>query len=623
MKNKILFLLLILLFAASFSFAQGRGKISGRLANTEQAAKTFQKGSIVENEFIDVIFYPAGKNSANIDVSFFESRNIEYIKSRRYITAKIPKNTVALLGGISGVEYIDIAYSAQALETVSEGRNSINATPFAYDNISGQGVKIAVIDVGFNNFDKLQASGELPKNMVTKDFTRVGAPALNPLLESNVHGAGCAEIVYDIAPKADIILMKVSTLSTLENALDFCVSTGVKIVSASIGWSTGQNFIDGTGDADLLIQEATDNGVLCVFAAGNEGDHSWIGDFVDGGDGWMIFPSGNDYLDVDLSYAYAYLEWDDYVSRSSKYTLYVYDRNSGSLIGSSIYFPGDEPCVSVLSYFSTATSLRLKIKKDSGPNLAVRLYFPYGSYANPSELTAESSLSRPGDSRDALTVGAVNFGNWANGPIEAFSSNGPTRESRANPLTYPKTIKPDIVGPDGVSTVSYGTRAFPGTSASTPHVAAAAALLLSTDNTLSARTLKDKVISMARPISSLSRPNNVYGNGKLVLDTSIIPENNIGSIVCFPNPTSISKKGYMKFTNLPFNTALIDAYIYTVAGEFVRSFDADDLKEMNGRVTIEWDLKNQSGDKVAPGVYFMIINNPVSGKTVKKIAVQK
>jgi hypothetical protein len=38
---------------------------------------------------------------------------------------------------------------------------------------------------------------------------------------------------------------------------------------------------------------------------------------------------------------------------------------------------------------------------------------------------------------------------------------------------------------------------------------------------------------------------------------------------------------------------------------------------------INWNLKNQSGDQVAPGVYFVIIKTLLGGKHIKKIAIQQ
>src|SRR5207237_2882703 len=71
----------------------------------------------------------------------------------------------------------------------------------------------------------------------------------------------------------------------------------------------------------------------------------------------------------------------------------------------------------------------------------------------------------------ALTVGAVC---WQDNRLEPYSSLGPTIDDRT---------KPDLVGPDSVSSYTFGpfsscgASGFAGTSAASPHVAAAAALV--------------------------------------------------------------------------------------------------------------------------------------------------
>jgi subtilisin family serine protease len=335
----------------------------------------------------------------------------------------------------------------------------------------------------------------------------------------------------------------------------------------------------------------------------------------------MIFPNGKDYLELNiLSYGSVHMMWDDFVNRNKKYTLYMYDASSGALLDSSWWAAGNRPSVYV-SNGSSYKKVRVKIlKENSYGDVDIRLYFD-GYYSNGADKKSESSLSSPGDARQSLTVGAVDVGNWANGPAESYSSRGPTRKPSHSNASLEQAQKPDISGPTCVTTVSYGSRGFSGTSGATPHIAGSAALLLSVDRTMSAAQLKDKVLSYYQKIAS--SPDNIYGKGKLVLGGENLPETELGDIICFPNPASISKNGHVKITNLPYNTTSIEINIYTVTGEFVKSFYASDLKSMNGKMTIEWNLKNQSGAQVAPGIYFFTIRTPVSGKKVKKIALQK
>jgi subtilisin family serine protease len=104
-----------------------------------------------------------------------------------------------------------------------------------------------------------------------------------------------------------------------------------------------------------------------------------------------------------------------------------------------------------------------------------------------------------------MAVGAISHENWTAGPQEPFSSQGPTNDGR---------IKPEISGPDNVRSSIFGS--FGGTSASSPHVAGAAALILSQYPTYSVSQLWNALTSSAVDMGS-SGQDNIYGYGRLNL----------------------------------------------------------------------------------------------------------
>jgi len=65
-----------------------------------------------------------------------------------------------------------------------------------------------------------------------------------------------------------------------------------------------------------------------------------------------------------------------------------------------------------------------------------------------------------------------------------------------------------------------------------------------------------------------------------------------------------------KFINLPQNCTVS---IYTISGILIRRFEKDDELSY-----IDWDLKNQYGNKIAGGVYIIYINAPEIGEKVLK-----
>ena len=61
------------------------------------------------------------------------------------------------------------------------------------------------------------------------------------------------------------------------------------------------------------------------------------------------------------------------------------------------------------------------------------------------------TIGTPADAHGSFSVGAMSHKNWETGPIESFSSRGPTTDGR---------LKPELVAPDGVETLSYTNSLF-------------------------------------------------------------------------------------------------------------------------------------------------------------------
>jgi subtilisin family serine protease len=104
-----------------------------------------------------------------------------------------------------------------------------------------------------------------------------------------------------------------------------------------------------------------------------------------------------------------------------------------------------------------------------------------------------------------MAVGAIDYWYWTTGPIANYSSQGLTNDGR---------IKPDISGPASVSTYTYGINAFSGTSAAAPHVAGAAALILSGNPSYSVSQLWSALTDSAIDIGDIGQ-DYIYGFGIL------------------------------------------------------------------------------------------------------------
>ena len=379
-KNKLLekniSIVCILILFCCFSFA--KSPMSYRLENAVKELQT-QKDSNLRAQIlttksnpqtIEVAFYPIDRDSSRIDLSFFIKHDIKYYTSQSLLIAHVPIDLLSKIQDVEGVDYTDLVDIAKPLEVISEGRDAIDATAFVINGVDGEGVNLAVIDTGFKNFDKLQKQGELPQTLVTKNFVgsssgQVVIPDLNPGLETEPHGSGCAEIIYDIAPGINMYLLKVRTNSDLQNAFTYCQSNGINIASCSIGFD-GESFMDGNGFTAQVVDNATMGyNVLCVAAAGNGAQKSWFGKYEDSGSGFMKFANGTEFLTIQVSTtATINLIWNDFTNKNTRYSLWFYENDGSTFISSTTYNSGAIPRISIEKPNDGHSLYKLKIKRE-------------------------------------------------------------------------------------------------------------------------------------------------------------------------------------------------------------------------------------------------------------------
>jgi subtilisin family serine protease len=457
----------------------------------------------------------------------------------------------AMITEIEEIEYARKPFVFFPLEEVSEGVHLSGADSFHNNGFTGSGVKVAVIDVGFKGLSQARLNGDIPYDVKTRDFTGMG------LGTKSYHGTACAEIIHDMAPDAELHLLKIYDEIDEYNAHDYCIDNGIDIISMSLGtFGTGPG--DGTGPLDEAYDEVRQNGILTVTSAGNlaisvglggaRGGH-WEGTFNDSNnDDIHEFIPGDPDSSINVISAYPdrddddnpltnevtiVMRWNDWPNASVDYDMFLYEiddvtgqMGTSPVAYSNVIQDGAQPPVEVIimdipDSENYIHDYALSVEKMSGIPSGIELeiylggrsdFVPFDQYASPIA-TSSSSLTEPADAQSVLAVGAIDYMNWITGPQERFSSQGPTNAWAGSVAR----IKPDIMGPDGVSGYTYGDHSFFGTSAAAPHVAGAAALFLNMFPDLSPDELQSFLESSAVDMGVVGKDNE-YGWGRLSMD---------------------------------------------------------------------------------------------------------
>ncbi|MBC7233776.1 MAG: DNRLRE domain-containing protein [Chloroflexi bacterium] len=477
-------------------------------------------GLRIENQQIRVVLEVKSDALAAFDLLAREmGLQVEAIY-RNHVQVLAPVTSLLHLADQPWVHRVRPPYYPFPLAVTSEGVAITAANTWHAAGLVGNGVKVAVIDLGFQNYTALQASGELPVNLVARSFRSDGN-----IEASQVHGSACAEIIYDMAPGAQLYLLNFETDVEFGNAVDYAIAQGAKVISCSIGW-LGAGPFDGTGPICDIVNHARDHGVFWAQAAGNAANKHWEGPWYD--------PDGNGRHNFSLSdetqsfTAAAYttiqanLVWNDpWGASSNNYDLYLYDANN-QLVASSTDWQNGDDFPSEFIYYNVGPAggtYHLVIQRYSATGTAQLELYSFQQlfeYRVPA-----SSLIIPADAGGAVATGATY---WVTDALESFSSRGPANDGRS---------KPEFSAPDGVSSAAYGGSFF-GTSAAAPHLAGAAVLVR---GVYPGYTVTDTVTFLAQRAvdRGIVGRDNEYGYGRISL--GVAPSTPTPTLTATTTPT--------------------------------------------------------------------------------------
>jgi len=470
----------------------------------------------------------------------------------------------------------------------------------------GDGVRVAVVDLDFAGWEGLRGV-ELPSDTYFKSFLNSGSSA-----SFSGHGTAVAEIIHDIAPDASLYLLQIAETSDFVQAVDWCIENGMNVANMSLAFIAGPR--DGTGYHAEQVNRAFHAGMIWVASAGNEAATHWQGLWLDGdGDGVLDVSAGREVIGFTYSgtsggfpLLLTQLVWNRWPSTSGlSFDLEIYRDSLRTLpVAASNGYPSlslahriavqDNPSVgryyvSVVHRFGTIPSgLRFDLYLDNG----------YAQQMSPSD--PAGSLVSPADAAGAVAVGAYDYGVSTPGasPTRPYSSRGPTWDGR---------LKPDFTAGDGVSTATYGQRQFYGTSASSPHVAGAAAVLSGATVSGGLFTYIWSVEDFLRLLSVNSIDfgtagyDPVYGRGGVVLPPASAAPLPL-SVVGRPNP--FNQRVELSFPLRPGTSFRLR--VFDILGREV--YTADGLHTGGDQARFDWCGCGNRGEELPSGVYFFRVD---------------
>ena len=367
-------------------------------------------------------------------------------------------------------------------------------------SVDGTGVKVGVLSDSVDALADLQASGDLPA------VTVLPGQSGNP---GSSEGTALLEIVFDLAPGAQLFYATAfgSQASFAANIIAL-QEAGCDVIVDDVGYFAEYVFQD--DNVAQAVETVTSRGAAYFSSAGNSGNKNdgtsgvWEGDWLQSGadpfgDGTLVHDfGGNHFNTLTLGSSSVYtLHWSDPGGASTNdYDLFLINSAGTTVTAASQNTQSgtQDPFEIIGAAGSSDTGRHLLVVKASG---AAGRFLHVNTNRGRLTISTVGQIGGHPGAVNAFAVAAVDIADagGAGGEfdgtesIETFSSDGPRRvfyQAGGTPITpgnFSSTgvalrPKPDVTGADGVSTATPGFDPFFGTSASAPHTAAIAALLI-------------------------------------------------------------------------------------------------------------------------------------------------
>ena len=371
-----------------------------------------------------------------------------------YIEAYVP---VALMGPVSeqpGVLRVREIIPMQPGygDFTSQGVQAHLSEAWNYAGYSGLGIKVGIIDIGFEDFGSLMGT-ELPTTVVARCYTDIGVHTQNlaDCGNDDPHGTAVAESVIDIAPEVSLYIAYPQSKGDAQAIVDWMVSEGVSVINTSIGWT-----FDGPGDGTSpfgysplkTVDQAVADGAMWVSLSHNHARTTWFAPPLDVDDDRLIdFSTPDETNDRLIDFSTpdetnellleagqtirVQLRWEGvWGQENTDLDMILYDSNLNP-----VWYSGDYQSGPLAGDFPIPWDyIQYEVPSDGVYHLVIHHYYGpapgwiqmVGWDTGPFEYyTGNGSITNPAESANAglLAVGAAPW--FDVNTIESYSSRGP------------------------------------------------------------------------------------------------------------------------------------------------------------------------------------------------------